>query len=479
MDGWRASISTPSARGGNRRIFIRVQENKYDKKGRPAPPPVAKGVVMRNLSRTGFCIVAAGALTLGTGCAGALVQPGHRGIFFDPSSGGIQHEVLQPGWYRTACPLWEPDNKCPRVDDFDVTYSTAKEQVHSLSAEKLPLDLHLALKYRPIVSELYILDTEIGPNYFDEVVGPEFRSAAIGVLARSSYQDLQKENRAIEDEIEKDLRQRLLGKHVEVASVLIEKIEYAPQIVEAYRQRVVSQEETLTRNQLLENAALQKKRELELQAQTKKLELDSESVQKKMELVAQTEQKQMQLQADAEQRKLVAQTETEVKKIEIAKETEEEKARIDSALLNKRTEKKLAIEQAEIDRLKAESDATAKVATARGEADSRLALAKATTAENQAGAAAITTNQVMMHAYDALGQLGGTGSTFLFGDYSKMPNWLFPKVPGFQTAPWITRPASTDAPPAPTGRKTIPASLKISLKTSPEALPASDDPYED
>jgi regulator of protease activity HflC (stomatin/prohibitin superfamily) len=427
---------------------------------------------MRHVSKAIVCL-ALGALTMGTGCAGALVQPGHRGLWFDPVHGGIQHEVLQPGWYRTACPFWEPDNKCPRVDDFDVTYSTAKEDVKTLSAEKLPVDLHLALKYRPVVSELYLLDTEIGANYFDEVIGPEFRSAAIGVLAHISYQDLQKENGTIEDDIEKDLRHRLQGKHIEIASVLIEKIEYAPQILEAYRQRVVSQEETLTRKQLLENAATQKKRELELLAETKKLELENQSAQKKMELTAQTDQKRMQLQAEAEQRKLTATTETEVRKMEIAKETEEQKAAFDSALLNKRTEKRLAIEQAEIDRLKASAKAESSVTVAKGEAESRLALARAAGAENEAAAANITTNQVMMHAYDALGQLGGTGTTFLLGDYSKLPNWLFPKIPGFQASPWLMLPSASG--PAPTARRTTPASVKT---PAPKAAPPPETPYD-
>src|SRR6266446_10852450 len=84
------------------------------------------------------------------GCAGTLVEPGHRALLFDPANGGIQHEVLQPGWYRTACAFWTPSNKCARVDDFDVTFSTAKEEVHTLSMEGLPLDLFIAVIYRPI-----------------------------------------------------------------------------------------------------------------------------------------------------------------------------------------------------------------------------------------------------------------------------------------------------------------------------------------
>lgn len=393
------------------------------------------------------------ALTMGTGCAGALVQPGHRALFFDPNNGGIQHEVLQPGWYRTACPFWQPDNKCPRVDDFDVTYSTSKEQLHTLSAEGLPLELHMALKYRPIVSELYLLDTEIGPNYFDEVIGPEFRSAAIGVFARTSYVDLQKKNGSIEDEIEKELRTRLRGKHIEVSSVLIERVTYAPEILQSEKERVVSQEQTLRNKQLLENQALQRKRELELSADTKKLELETQAAQKKMELAAQTEQKRLELQAQAEQNKITATTDLEVKKIQIQKDTDEEKFRIDSSLRNMAAQRKLTAQQAQIDKMRADADATTRVAQARGEASARLALAKATAAEAEASAAYITPNQVMMHAYDSLGKLGGSGTNVMLGDWSKTPGWLFPHVPGFQPAlgPWYGGwPGALPAPaPAP------------------------------
>jgi regulator of protease activity HflC (stomatin/prohibitin superfamily) len=413
------------------------------------------------------------ALFMGTGCAGVTVQPGHRALYFDPSNGGIQHEVLQPGWYRTPCAIWTPDSRCPSVVDFDVTYSTATKQIHSLSLEKLPIELELTVKYRPIVSELYLLDTEIGPNYFDEVVGPEFNSAAAGVFARTSYLDLQAKNRDIEDEIEKQLRDRLKGKHIEISSVLIGKVSYAPEILASQRERVVSQEQTLRNKQLLENEALQKKRQLELEADTKKLELETSSARKKMELQAQTEQKKLELEAEAEQSKLGAQTKLDVEKIKIQKETEEEKFRIDSELRNKQAELRLVTQQAQIDRTKAEADATARVATAKGEANSRLALAKATEAETRASVANVTPMHVMMHAYDALGHLGGTGTTFMLGDWSKVPNFLFPRVPAFQSAfmPWY---GPTLPPPA---AAPAPSASSSGAGTSGALSQRSDNPY--
>ena len=39
------------------------------------------------------CVVLAGLLgTAGVGCGKALIQPGHRGLVFDPSHGGGRHE---------------------------------------------------------------------------------------------------------------------------------------------------------------------------------------------------------------------------------------------------------------------------------------------------------------------------------------------------------------------------------------------------
>jgi regulator of protease activity HflC (stomatin/prohibitin superfamily) len=388
------------------------------------------------------------------GCgSGATIQPGHRALYFDPQNGGIQKDVLNPGFVRLACPFWVPENKCPRVDDFDVTYSTAKEEMATKSSEGLALDMRIAVVYRPIVSELYLLDTEIGPNYYDEVIGPEFRSAAIGVFASTSYLDLQKKNGQIEDEIEKALRERLKGRHVEISSVLIEKLNYSPEIARSVQERVVSQEEAARKKQLLENEAAQKKRELELAAEHRKLELETASEQKKLELAAQTEQKKMELQAQAEQEKLSLTTETELKKLEIQKDTEEEKFRVESALRNKQAERKLTAEQAQIDKMKADAAAAARVSEAKGEATARLALAKASTEEHKAEAASVTPMHVMMHAYDALGHLGGSGTTIMLGDWSKVPTWLFPRVPAFQAAfnPWymMPMPGTPNAPAAP------------------------------
>jgi regulator of protease activity HflC (stomatin/prohibitin superfamily) len=308
---------------------------------------------------------ALGVLVCSSGCVGSTVEPGHRGLFFDTSR-GLQHDVLGPGYHATGNIFHSG-----RVDDFDVTYSTRKEEISTASQEGLAMNLKLAVIYRPIISELYELDTEIGPNYYDEVVGPEFKSAARGVLAHHSYGELLAKNSKIEDEIEDAVRQRIRGKHIEISSITMEEISYAPEISAAVRAKLVSEQEAARQKVQIENDSLKKKLELEHEAEQAKLE--------------------------AEQ-----------------------------ALREKQNEKAMTEAQAQIDKLKAESQAQTKVTTAKAEAQAITLLAKAHAEERRADANAVTPLTVAMHAYDALGQLGGSGTTIMLGDWSKTPRFLFP-----------------------------------------------------
>jgi len=181
------------------------------------------------MKRTTFAPLFFLAVVAGTGCGGAVIQPGHRAIFFDPKNGGAQHEVLQPGWQRLACPFWRPAESCPRLDDFDVTYTTRRETVRVVPVDGYAVEANVTVSYRPIVAELYMLDTEVGRDYYGKLIGPEFRAATEDVMASATAADLRtlKDLGGLQDRIEKSLRQRLAGRHVEIDSVIVEKVDPA------------------------------------------------------------------------------------------------------------------------------------------------------------------------------------------------------------------------------------------------------------
>ena len=302
------------------------------------------------------------ALTFAAGAC-STVEPGHRALMFDPHSGGLQRDILREGRHWTGL--------FGRLEDFDITYSTHAENIQTTSSEGLQLALHIAVIYRPVLAELYELDSEIGLNYYDEVIGPEFRSAARGVFARHSYQELLRKNEQIEDEIETDLRRRVTGKHVEISSVTLEHIQYAPELARSFEQKLAAEQEAIRQKTLLESEAVRRKAELEHQA-------------------------------------------------------EQAKIRADSALREKQQETELAKAQAELDRVKAQSEAEKRVIRAKSEAEEAKLVARAKAEQSRALNESLTPLAVMMKGYEALQALGGSGTHILIGDWSKVPNFLFP-----------------------------------------------------
>jgi regulator of protease activity HflC (stomatin/prohibitin superfamily) len=208
-------------------------------------------------------------------------------------------------------------------------------------------------------------------------VGPEFRTAIRGMFARHSYLGLQQQNEKLEDEIEEELRRRINGKHVEISSVTMEEIVCAQEIVNTVQARLVAEQERLRRNAQLAH-----------------------------------EQEVADMRANAELKK---------------KKHDQEMADAQAAMDRARVEA-----EAEVKKVEAETEATTKLTRAKADAQAISLLAKAHADEKRAESIALTPLAVMMHAYDALGKLGGENTTFLFGDYSKVPQFLFPRIPAFQ-----------------------------------------------
>jgi regulator of protease activity HflC (stomatin/prohibitin superfamily) len=339
---------------------------------------------MHSAFMTKLATLAAAALAL-AGCAYQSVEPGHRGLRFE-ASGGLKPGVIPPGKHNLG---WCFLRDCGRIDDFDVTFSTRREEIHTTSQEGLAMDLKLSVIYRPIVDELYQLDSEVGANYYDEVVGPEFRSAARSVFARHSYTELAAKNEKIEDEIEAEVRRRIKGKHVDIASITLEQINYAPEIAGAVRARIVGEQEAVRQKAAMENEALKQKLALEQQAARQQLEIQQRAAEQELKIrTAQTESK---LQAEL-------------------------------ALAQKKNERAVAEEDALLEKAKA----AATVAHARAEAEAMTIMARAHADENRAQTQTLSPLTVQMAAYEALGKLGGTGTTILLGDFSKTPQFLFP-----------------------------------------------------
>jgi regulator of protease activity HflC (stomatin/prohibitin superfamily) len=145
-------------------------------------------------------------------CGGAVIEPGHRGMLFDPKSGGLHHEILLPGYYRLGSKA--------RIEDYDVTYSRGTSRVRATTSDGDAVDLAVTVVYRPIIAELYQLATEAGHGYYGTVVQPAVESAARSVIEHAAASQLT-HTTLIEDEVEAHARRLSSGRHVEISSIVL------------------------------------------------------------------------------------------------------------------------------------------------------------------------------------------------------------------------------------------------------------------
>jgi hypothetical protein len=112
--------------------------------------------------------------------------------------------------------------------------------------------------------------------------------------------------------------------------------------------------------------------------------------------------------------------------LELAAQAEQAAMKADAALKEKQRETELAKQQVSLDKIHEESQASTRIIRAKAEAEEAKLLATARAQENRA----LTPLSVMMRGYDALKSLGGSGTNILIGDWSKVPNFLFPPMNG-------------------------------------------------
>lgn len=243
-------------------------------------------------------------------------------------------------------------------------------------------------------------------DWYHEVVQPEFRSAASRVFARHSWTELGADKEKIEDEIEADVQRRVKGKHIAITSITIEFVLPA-EIRAANQARIVSEQENLRQRAAMEQEAARQKAQLENEDLKQKLQSQRESER----VQQQTKNREAEQKLELERQVEAKQNERQIAKVEA-----------DRMLEEKQNERKIAEEDAKLEKAKA----AASITKAHADAEARIILARAQAEENRAKTLAISPLVVQMKAYEALGQLGGHGTTVMLGDFSKIPNFLLP-----------------------------------------------------
>ena len=151
------------------------------------------------------------------GCRCPVVDSGHRGIVFKSLGGGTSKEVLGEGLH--VMPLWNS------VITYDTRVHEMKEVLVVISSNGLTMQIDTSVRYRPKPDELFDLQTKIGPDYAQKVIGPVVRSEARKVFGRYQPEEIYSTKREqIEAQIYEEVLKALEGKHVVVEAILVRDV---------------------------------------------------------------------------------------------------------------------------------------------------------------------------------------------------------------------------------------------------------------
>ena len=150
-------------------------------------------------------------------CRCPVVESGHRGIVFKTLGEGTSQEVVGEGLH--VMPVWN------RIISYDTRIHEMKEQLTVISSNGLTMVVDASIRYRPKEDELFELQTRIGQDYDQKLIGPVVRSEARKVFGRYQPEEIYSTRREeIERQIYEEVLKALAGKHVVVEAVLVRDV---------------------------------------------------------------------------------------------------------------------------------------------------------------------------------------------------------------------------------------------------------------
>jgi regulator of protease activity HflC (stomatin/prohibitin superfamily) len=168
---------------------------------------------------------------------GATVNPGEAAVkykaFRDPA---FEDKVLEPGYY----PLWGWN----KLVVYDVTSTTRDETVHALTADNLHVPATVAVTFHPQRAELFALHTEVGPEYYEKLIGPALITLVRAELAKHQHNDLAKESPEIEKVVHDKLQEKIGPYHVTIDQVAIRHIDYDDTVTQAISRKIAVRQQS-------------------------------------------------------------------------------------------------------------------------------------------------------------------------------------------------------------------------------------------
>jgi regulator of protease activity HflC (stomatin/prohibitin superfamily) len=269
-------------------------------------------------------ILAVLALGACSGCA--TVIAGHERALYYSASGGMNAEPVGPGWH------WHLPWNGYLI--YDLRWTSHKEDIHIHSRDGLHMDLDVVVVVRPQSGELFALDTDVGPAFYDELVKPAVYAATRDASSHFTHAEIATNTHSVEHAIQEAMIEHLRDRHIEISEVAIQHFDLTKEVEEAADKKAANDQMLVARETDLKLA----QRDAEVAQARKRGQLDAEALEKRLHAEQAMAEAQRQfaleevkrksekerVEAEAEQGRIRAQGEADATRIR----AEAEKARI-------------------------------------------------------------------------------------------------------------------------------------------------------
>ena len=170
----------------------------------------------------GRVCLALGALTV-FGCA--TVVDGHQRALFYSASHGMNPQPVGSGWY------WHwPWNSYVK---YDLRWTSHREEIHIHSRDGLHMNLDVVVVVRPDPKEIFPLDTDVGPGFYEAVVKPAVYGASRDASGRFTHLEIVTQTHEVERAIREALVEHLHGQHLQLGEVAIQHFDLPAEVEQA------------------------------------------------------------------------------------------------------------------------------------------------------------------------------------------------------------------------------------------------------
>lgn len=259
----------------------------------------------------------AGVLSLG-GCA--TVVEGHERALFSSASRGISHDTVGAGWY------WHLPWNHYLV--YDMRWQSHQEEIHIHSRDGLHLNLIVAVVVRPNPKEIYLLDLDAGPGFYQQLVRPAVFGATRDATAKFDHIAIATQTHDVEQAIHAAILEHLQGQHLEIAEVAIQHFDLPPEVEEAANRKAAASQLLEAKNVDLELA----KSDAEIKKAQRKGAIETEGLERRLHAEQELEQTNAQIKIEKEKRK------AELEKVEAEAEAVKIRAAAEADAIRTRAE---------------------------------------------------------------------------------------------------------------------------------------------